>query len=91
MGIMTTPKEPIWDRHAIKAAIERKGLSLTDIAKSYGMPAQTVRNALDKPSLSGEIAIAKSLGIEVQVLFPDRWTADGKRIYPRYNKTARSA
>ena len=86
MGTMQMPTEKVWDRHAIKAEIERKGHTLTSIATAFGMPAQTVRNALDKPSRSGELAIAKFLGMPVHQLFPDRWTSDNKRIYPRCNK-----
>lgn len=88
MGTMTEPKET-WDRHAIKAAIQRKGYTLTDIAKLYGISPQSVRNALDTPSKAGEVVIAKVLNIEVQVLFPERWTKDGKRIIQRNNSTVK--
>ena len=80
---MVYTNEKVWDRHAIKAEIERKGHTLTSIASQYGMPAQTVRNALDKPSRSGELAISKFLGIPLHTLFPERWTEDNKRIYSR--------
>lgn len=86
MGMIQTPNETIWDKHEIKAAIARKGYSLTALAKSYGIPAQTVRNALDKPSKSGELVIAKFLDKPLHELFPERWTANNKRIYPRYSK-----
>lgn len=86
MGLVQIPNEMVWDKYEIKAAIARKGFSLTALAKSYGIPAQTVRNALDKPSKSGEIVIAKFLEKPLYELFPDRWTEDNKRIYPRYNK-----
>lgn len=82
---MAKNDEKVWDRHAIKAEIERKGYTLTSVAAKYGMPSQTVRNALDKPSRSGELAIAKFLGVPVHQLFPERWTANNKRICKRYN------
>lgn len=84
MGSMQVTNEKVWDRHAIKAEIERKGHTLTSLAIQFGMPAQTVRNALDKPSRSGELAIAKFLGVPVHKLFPERWTQDSKRKYPRH-------
>lgn len=84
MGSMQNPpKEQVWDRHEIKAAIERKCKSLTALARLYDMPSQTIRNALDKPSKSGELVIADFLGEPVHILFPDRWTENNKRIYPR--------
>lgn len=85
MGIIQIPNEKIWDKHEIKAEIARKGHTLTSLAASYDMPPQTVRNALIKPSKSGELIIAKFLEMPVHQLFPDRWTKDNKRIYPRYN------
>lgn len=75
----------VWNRHTIKAAIAEKGFTLTDLAMQHGLSPQTVRNALDVPSKSGEIAIAKCLEKPVHELFPDRWTSEGKRIYPRYS------
>ncbi len=86
MGMVQTPNEKVWDKHEIKAAIARKGLSLTALARSYGIPAQTVRNALEKPSKSGELVIAQFLEKPLHVLFPERWTIVNKRIYPRYSK-----
>lgn len=78
-------KSQVWDRHTIKAAIARKGFTLTGLAIEHGLSSQAVRNALDVPSKSGEIAIAKCLDKPVHELFPDRWTSEGKRIYPRYS------
>lgn len=80
------PKEHIWDKHAIKAAISRKGLSLSELARLNNMPATTLRTALNKPSKKGEIVIANFLGIKLHVLFPERWNEDGKRIYQRTYK-----
>ena len=87
MGSMRNPpKEQVWDRHAIKAAITRKGKNLTQLAKFYDVAPQTVRNALDKPSKIGEIIISEFIGIPLHVLFPERWTENNKRIYPRISK-----
>ncbi|MBF7689608.1 helix-turn-helix domain-containing protein [Acinetobacter pollinis] len=72
-----------WDRHQIKAAIERRCKSLTALAKIYDVPPQTIRNALDKPSKKGEQIISDFLNIPLHILFPTRWTNQNKRIYPR--------
>lgn len=92
MGSMSTiPSEHIWDRHAIKAAITRKGKNLSELAKSYNVPPQTIRNALDKPSKNGEIIISEFIGVPLHILFPERWSEDNQRIYPRVIKRKQGA
>ncbi|HAV5431159.1 helix-turn-helix domain-containing protein [Acinetobacter baumannii] len=86
MGFEQNPTEH-WDKHSIKAEIERRGKSLTQLAKDNNLPAQTVRNALCHPSKSGELVISQFLGKPLHVLFPERWTKDNKRLYPRYSNS----
>lgn len=84
MGSMHLPKEHnVWDKHSIKAAIARKGKNLSDLARDFDMPEPTLRSALAKPCKSGEEVIAQFLELPLYVLFPERWTVDNKRIYPR--------
>ena len=84
MGSMHLPKEHnVWDKHSIKAAIARKGKSLSDLARDFDMPEPTLLSALAKPCKSGEEVIAQFLELPLYVLFPERWTIDNKRIYPR--------
>ena len=68
----------------IKARIRMAGYTLEDVAREVNIHASTVRLALRKPSASGEKAIAKVLNKPLHELFPERWTADGKRIRPRW-------
>ena len=68
----------------IRAHLRIKGYSLEDVAREAQIGETTVRQALSKPSASGEKAIAKVLGISLHELWPERWTKDGKRIRPRY-------
>ena len=84
MGFEKKPTEQ-WDRYSIKAEIERRGKSITQLAKDYGMSDRTGRNALYHPSKKGELVIANCLGKTLHELFPERWTIDNKRIYPRYS------
>ena len=86
MGSMQNPKEQFWDKHAIKAAIYRKVKTLADLAHDNAMPETTLRSALIKPCKSAELVIAKFLGEPLYVLFPERWTSNNKRIYPRYSE-----
>lgn len=68
----------------IRAHLRIKGYSLEDVAREAKIGETTVRQALSKPSASGEKAIAKVLGKSLHELWPERWTKDGKRIRPRY-------
>ena len=60
------------------------GYTLADVARETQTDASTVRLALRKPSLAGEKAIAQIMGKPLHELFPERWTADGRHIRPRY-------
>lgn len=80
--------EEHWDKHAIKAAIYRKGKTLASLAKDNKMPEPTLRSALNKPCKSAELIIAAFLEKPLFELFPERWTKENQRIYPRYNQRA---
>lgn len=73
-----------WHREDIKAAIRKRGMTMNSLAIARGLPPSTVRNALSRPVLSGEVAISEFLGVNACVLWPDRWTPEGRRIRPRY-------
>lgn len=73
-----------WHKEDIKAAIRKRGITMNELARERGLPPSTVRNALARPVFSGELAIAKFLGVPPHELWPDRWTPDGRRIRPRY-------
>ena len=68
----------------IRAEIKMRGKTLTDVARLYDVSPKVVSLALYKPSLSGEKVIAAFLDRPLHELFPGRWTADGRRIRPRY-------
>jgi len=64
-----------------------KGLTLASVARKAGLSESACRMALYKPTVpSGEIALAKSLGMSVYTLFPDRFDDDGRRL-PDLKKT----
>lgn len=73
-----------WHKEDIKAEIRKRGTTMNALARDHGLPASTVRNALARPVFSGEVVIATFLGIPAHILWPDRWTTDGRRIRPRY-------
>lgn len=73
-----------WHKEDIKAAIRKRGKTLSDLARDNNLPESTVRNAVTRPVKSGEIVIAKFLSVPLYELWPDRWTTAGDRIRPRY-------
>lgn len=81
---MGSPPPLGWHKEDIKAAIRKQGSTMNDLARRCGLPLSNVRNALSRPVLSGEVAIATFLNVPAHELWPDRWTLDGRRIRPRY-------
>lgn len=62
-----------WHSADIKAAVEKKGHTLTSLAKSAGLSPMACRNALHARNIPGEEAIAKLIGQPLWKLWPDRW------------------
>lgn len=73
-----------WHPEDIKAAIRKRGLTLTELCQAMDVPKHSASKALAEPFTRGEIAIAQYLDVPVQLLFPTRWTVDKKRVRPRY-------
>lgn len=66
-----------WHREDVKAAIRKKGQTLTSLSKLNGFSPAYLRNALRRPLYDGEQIIAKFLGIDPHELWPERYNADG--------------
>ncbi|VVE68753.1 hypothetical protein PAN31117_03050 [Pandoraea anapnoica] len=81
---MGTCHDDGWHKEDIKAAIRKKGINMTKLAKMFGIPPSNVRNACVRPVASGEKAISAFIQVPLYVLWPDRWTPEGQRIRPRY-------
>lgn len=64
-----TAQDKTWDRHSIKAEVERRGMNLTGIAKDAGLYESACRQGLFGVSKPGARAIADALGIPFEVLF----------------------
>lgn len=69
-----------YDRHAIKAAIHRKGMTLTRLAVEAGLDPAACRMALARRNFAGEKAIATFLGVELYKLWPDRYLPSGEIV-----------
>lgn len=79
-----------WDRHAIKAAVHRKGLTLVGIARARGLEPSACKVALRRRNFAGERAIAESLGLEPSDLWPDRYTGTSRGEATRKRQDAAS-
>lgn len=69
-----------WHPEDIKAAVRKKGTSLTELARNKGLAPGSVRNASRNPSRAAELVIAQFLGEPLHELWPDRWSCDGQRL-----------
>ncbi|WP_083370021.1 helix-turn-helix domain-containing protein [Chromobacterium sphagni] len=81
---MSACKHKGWHKEDIKAAIRKRGTTMSALARQQDLPPSTIRNALARPVLSGEVVIAEFLGVPPHELWPERWTREGRRIRPRY-------
>lgn len=71
--------EKVWDRHSIKAEVERQGGTLTGIAQEAGLYDAACRQALAGGSYAGAKAISRFLKIPVGTLFPNLYKAQQAR------------
>lgn len=73
-------KDQHWDWHAIKAALHRKGMTLTRLAELNGLDPSACRIAGTRVNRKAEAAIADFLQVPVERLFPDRYPIRSSRI-----------
>lgn len=70
-----------WHPEDIKAEVRKKGTTLTQLALDNGLGESLCRLALiTRYSPRGEKAIAKFLGLNPYVLWPQRYDRNGHRI-----------
>jgi lambda repressor-like predicted transcriptional regulator len=74
-----------WDRHAIKAEVHRRGLTLTGIARDAGLYDCACSQGINGGSLAGAQALAKAIGVPVEELFPDRYVSS-RSTHPNRNQ-----
>jgi Ner family transcriptional regulator len=88
---MTEPKT-VWDQHSIKAALHRKGMTLTGLAELTRVNPNNFRAVWSRPNRKAEAAIADFLGVPVETLFPDRYPIKKARILsPEHQEAIRKA
>lgn len=62
-----------WDKHAIKAALARRGLTLAGLSRRAGIERSACGIALLRRHYAGEAAIAAALGVAPAELWPERY------------------
>lgn len=85
------PKAKGWHKSDIKAALEKRGLTLSALDQNHGLPDGTCSAALRKPHSVGETVISTALGIPSKDLWPSRYAVDGTRKRPQPAANYRTA
>jgi Ner family transcriptional regulator len=78
-----------WHPEDVKAAIRKRGITLTELALRNGFSESYLRNALIRPARDGELIISRFLRVKPEVIWPDRYDADGTPNYRKYRELQR--
>lgn len=70
----------VWDRHSIKAEVNRRGKTLTQLAVEGGAWKSACREAMVHPCRTGELLIARFLGVPRATLWPERTRIRVRRL-----------
>lgn len=66
-------KSQDWHAEDIKAAIRKRGLTISQLSRNNGLAAATLRNVFRHHWPKGERIIAEALGTEPQKIWPTRY------------------
>lgn len=81
-GHSTSPRG--WHPEDIKAAIRKRGTTLSDLSRAHGYNDQAARLALrNRRSYAVEAVIAAELGVPAHQIWPDRYDSNGKPLDAR--------
>lgn len=72
-----------WHSEDIKAAIRKCGVTLTELGRRHGYSERAVSVALRQRWPAVEAIIAAFIGVEPQVLWPDRYDPEGRPLTSR--------
>lgn len=75
-----------WHPEDIKAAIRKRGSTMTALALRHGLGDSTVRAAMIRPCYRAEQVVAAFLGVPAQELWPERYDPDGTPRHPRIRR-----
>jgi len=77
MSDLNIPLEPSQRRAWIKYQLQLAGYSLSALAREMGVSRHAPKLALDRPYPRMERAIAEKIGIPPQLIWPERYDANG--------------
>jgi Ner family transcriptional regulator len=86
------PQRPIlsgWHPEDVKAAIRKKGVTLSELSIRHGYSDAYLRNALQRPIFDAEQIIARFLRTPANQIWPDRYDDDGKPNYAKWRDLQR--
>jgi Ner family transcriptional regulator len=81
MGNLSQTRPSSWDIPALKAALERKGITVTGLARKHGFHRSAVSTALRRPWLRVERIIADAIGTKPHLIWPERYDARGNPLH----------
>jgi Ner family transcriptional regulator len=73
-----------WHPEDVKAAIRKRGETLSSLSLKNGFGESYLRNVLMRPLYDGEQIIARFLRVAAGEIWPDRYDQDGKSNYRRW-------
>ena len=74
------PVDQDWHPADIKAALHKKGITLSGIAKAYGLNGSTsLSSTFTRSYPINEQRIADAIGVHPKVIWPSRYNQDGTR------------
>ena len=80
-----------WRPADIKAALDKAGWSICELARHHGVAPCGVSFTLRNPSAPGEQRIADALGIHPMEIWPSRYNPDGSRRCPSHGRPRKNA
>lgn len=86
---LETVKLSGWHPEDVKAAIRKKGVTLSDLSRDNEYSEAYLRNALHRPIFKAEQIIARFLGVPAQEIWPDRYNVSGEADYRGWSKARR--
>lgn len=71
-----------WHRADIKAALEKRGLMLSDLARAHGYSRSVITGAFTHSYPVIERIVADALGVQPWDIWPDRYNDYGQPVQP---------
>lgn len=95
-SITKKPVNQDWHPADVKAALNKRGITLASIAEAYGLTSSsTLSSTFTRSYPLNEKRIADAIGVHPKVIWPSRYNADGSRKPQgfhavQFNATARA-